>query len=129
MKNSIIIILLITLLQSCSSDGISNDKIIGKWVVIESYESGVQVDLDCDQYFYIEFKTNNNLVGDYLDYDSTPEACKYVDFVLNKWRKRNGQYETYLHTNDVNSVISFDGEYLVRDLNYLHKRYVYARLN
>jgi hypothetical protein len=129
MNKNILTILVIILLQSCSSDADSNDKIIGKWVLIEQYESGVQVDLDCSQYFYVEFKANKEMVSDYLDFDSTPQACTGFDFTINTWRKNGNKYETYLRPNDIHSEIFFDGDYLILDLADLPKRYIYVSLN
>ena len=129
MYKNILIIIVIILLQSCSTDRDSIDKIIGKWVLVKQYESEIQVDLDCSQYFYVEFKANNEMVSDYLDYDSTPEACTGFDFIINKWRKNGNKYETYQLPNDIHSEIFFDGDNLVLDLTNVPKRYIYVRLN
>jgi hypothetical protein len=117
-------------LQSCSSDGDPNDKIIGKWILVERMESGTQVDLGCLQYFYIEFKTNHEKIGTYLDYDSTPEECRGFDFFLMYWEKNDDKYLTYQRPYDINGEFFFDGDYLVSDSRDIpNKRFIYERLN
>ena len=129
MKKSIINILLFCLLQSCSNDNITNNKLIGKWVLIESYDSGVLVDSECSQYLYIEFKTNNELVANYINYNATPETCKEFDFEINYWKKSNGKIKTYRYPNELYAEILFEGENLVMESTEYAKKFVYTRLN
>jgi hypothetical protein len=56
------------LIFSCSSndDSESNsDIIIGKWRMIEKYESNIQVELEtCEPHFYTEYKSDKSIIGD-----------------------------------------------------------------
>ncbi len=129
MKKLALIITFMALILSCSSDDDSNtDNIVGQWQMIERYESDVEVEVGCSQYYYSEFKSNNQLSADYINFDNTPAECTTVTFEILLWRKSGNDYEIYVNPDEIISVAYFDGDNLVIESNMLNRRSVYQKL-
>ncbi|MFH4963696.1 hypothetical protein V8G69_01715 [Gaetbulibacter sp. M235] len=130
MKNLYALVFISILVLSCSSDNGNDDNIIGKWQIIERYESGVSVDIGCGEYFYNEFNSNHNFVGGYIDFDSTPIDCKEnANFTSEKWSKKSDNlYEIYNSLNEVRLRAYFEGENLVIEFVELPYRLVHKKL-
>ncbi|WP_422107010.1 lipocalin family protein [Winogradskyella sp.] len=129
MKKVFVLISCVLLLISCSSDDSNGvDSIVGQWQMIERFESNVQVEVGCSQYYYTEFMSNNELGGGYIDFSTTPMECATVTFELLRWRKSGNNYEIYVDPSDIISVAYFEGDNLVIEPNSADSRWVYQRL-
>ena len=129
MKNVFILISCILLLTSCSSDdNDSVDAIVGQWQMVERYESNIQTMVGCSQYYYVEFKSNNEIIAGYIDFENTPTECTSVVFEVVLWRKSGDVYEIYVDPNDVLSVAYFEGDDLVIESTFADWFGVYQRL-
>lgn len=127
MKKVFFITIIVSLLNSCSSSDENPDMIIGQWQMIERYESDLSVGVGCSQYYYTEFKSNNELSGGYIDSNDTPAECSSI-FDLSLWRRSGGDYEIYSSPNDVQSIAYFQGDNLVIEPTSADYRWVYQRL-
>jgi hypothetical protein len=108
------------LIFSCSSndDSESNsDIIIGKWRMIEKYESNIQVELEtCEPHFYTEYKSDKSIIGDRILSDEFPEECGIVSTELGwNWTNLgNNQYRIrYLEEQGTIITVYKEGENLV----------------
>jgi len=115
MKKIYLYVILLIIVQSCSNGDELNSRIIGKWQVIERYESGILVENGCTQYYYSEFKSNNEFVGGYIDFDNTPNECsENVAFELLFWTaESNNTYKVSSTLVDVRFSAYFEGNNLI----------------
>ncbi|CAH8283285.1 hypothetical protein EV196_102247 [Mariniflexile fucanivorans] len=123
---------LLILFQSCSNrEEDSNDKIIGKWQVIETYQSGLLVEsYECSVYLYSEFKINHEMLGGFIDYSTAPSDCtSNIQFEMLLWKKTGkNSYEIRDALNIIKSVAYFDGNNLIIETSNLPYKYVYKML-
>ena len=95
---SFLIVLYILDYFYCSNEKVNKDIIIGKWQIIEYYEFNKKVELPCVQYYYTEYKEDNNIDSRIISFDKTPDDCKLMisDF---GWKWSNLGYNLYLIKN------------------------------
>ncbi|MFD0962816.1 hypothetical protein [Pseudofulvibacter geojedonensis] len=108
------------LFLSCSSDNDnSNDIIIGKWKLIEKYESDIQVSPDeCLLFWYDEYKADKSILSNYIDSVDYPDDC-FIEAELG-WTWKNIGNNKYLikHVNNnygVEYIIYKEGANLVME--------------
>jgi hypothetical protein len=118
--NLLFVILIGILMFSCSSndDSESNsDIIIGKWRIIEKYESNIPVELEtCEPHFYTEYKSDKSIIGDRIVSDEFPEECGILstEFGWNWKNLGNNQYRIrYLEEQGSIITVYKEGDNLV----------------
>ncbi len=132
MKTYINIFLACLFFLSCSGNDDLDDKIIGKWKMIERHESGVKVNIECNEYFFTEFRVlfnNNEVFGGHIDYNLSPQECKTISFSMSSWRVNNSRYEIFDFPNEILSIAYFENNNLVIEPKQLPYKFIYQRIN
>ncbi len=85
-KQKLLILLLISILfYSCQKDD-SPDIVIGKWRVIQQFDSTGEIALElCTPYIFTEFTENNTLFSGRIESPDFPDQCLTLSFALLAW--------------------------------------------
>ena len=107
--------------SSCSYDDLDTDDIIiGKWRVIERFESDLPVVISvCQLNTYVEYKIDKAISGNRIESGNFPEECNNFDFELGwNWKNLgNNQYEIrYLEEQGQIYTMYKEGDNLVQEL-------------
>lgn len=126
MKNYFLLLFSI-IIFSCNSDDNSNsnsdsdsnsDFIVGKWIAIKNFESGVEVDLNVCAFFVVyEFNSDFSLSTILINENQIPENvfCGIYDFEYYKWKKIDDDKYGVFHIktpDHINITFTRNGIYL-----------------
>ncbi|WP_372752446.1 hypothetical protein [Mariniflexile sp.] len=109
-----------------------NDRIIGKWQVIETYQSGELVETNnCFQYIQSEFKKDGIMVTGFINSNTAPENCT-SSFVFRNLVWNNNGTEFYNLSDPLDGVVAiayFESDKLVITLSEQPHKQVYIKID
>ena len=107
-------LLIIFLSNSCKDDSI--DIVIGKWRVIQQFDTSGELALDiCNPHIFTEFTERNTVFSGRIESPDFPDQCLTLSFALLAWENLgNSNYRIGSGPTDGNIVaITKDNENLV----------------